>query len=106
MNAQTESIVGELRGELEALYGDRMSSLVLFGSHARGDAVPDSDVDVLVVLRGPVRPGLEIQRTGPAKAKLCLKYGAVVSTTFMSAERYATEKSPLLLNVRREGVAV
>ncbi|MBN2464976.1 nucleotidyltransferase domain-containing protein [candidate division WOR-3 bacterium] len=28
--------------------------LVLFGSRARGDNEPDSDVDVLVVLEGPV----------------------------------------------------
>ena len=106
MNARIESIITELRGELDALYGDRLLRLVLFGSHARGDEVPGSDVDLLVVLRGPVRPGAEIQRTGPSKAKLCLKYGEVVSTTFISAQRYETEKSPLLLNVRREGVSV
>jgi predicted nucleotidyltransferase len=106
MNAPVENIVTELRGELETLYGRRLLGLVLFGSRARGDAVPGSDIDVLVVLRGPVRPGAEIRRTGPSKARLCLKYGAVVSTTFISAERYETEKSPLLLNVRREGVSV
>jgi len=106
MNARIESIITEFRGELLALYGDRLLSLVLFGSHARGDDVLGSDIDLLVVLRGLVRPGVEIQRTGPSKAKLCLKYGEVVSTTFISDQRYDTEKSPLLLNVRREGVLV
>jgi uncharacterized protein len=104
MNARIESIITEFRRELDALYGDRLLRLVLFGSHARGDDVPGSDVDLLVVLLGPVRPGTEIQRTGASKAKLCLKYGEVVSTTFISAQRYETERSPLLLNVRREGV--
>lgn len=28
--------------------------VILFGSHARGDAGPDSDVDLLVVLPGPL----------------------------------------------------
>ena len=106
MNARIASIITELRREFNALYGERLVMVVLFGSHARGDDVPGSDVDLLVVLRGPVRPGAEIQRTGPSKAKLCLKYGEVVSTTFISAQRYETERSPLLLNVRREGVSV
>ncbi len=70
MDARIEGILTELRRELDVLYGDRLLRLVLFGSHARGDAVPGSDIDVLVVLRGPVRPWAEIQRTGPSKAKL------------------------------------
>ena len=106
MNAQIEGIITELRRELDALYGDRLLRLVLFGSHARGDDMPGSDVDLLVVLNGPVHPGAEIRHIGPSKAKLCLKYGEVVSTTFISAQRDETEESPLLLNVRREGVPV
>ena len=104
MNARVQTILGELRSGLQLLYGERLLRVVLFGSHARGDAVPGSDIDVLVVLRGPVDPVLEIERAGQFKAKLCLKYGEVVSTTFVSADRYETERSPLLLNVRSEGV--
>ena len=36
----------------EALFGPRLRSLVLFGSVARGDSTPDSDIDVLVVADG------------------------------------------------------
>jgi predicted nucleotidyltransferase len=32
-------------------YGHRLLGLYLFGSHARGDHMPESDVDVAVVLR-------------------------------------------------------
>lgn len=31
-------------------YGSRLVGLTLFGSHARGEAGPDSDIDILVVL--------------------------------------------------------
>ncbi len=37
---------------MKQLYGDRLESIVLFGSYARGDFHEDSDVDYLVVLDG------------------------------------------------------
>ena len=96
----------ELRQALQALYGDHLVRIVLFGSHARGDAEQGSDIDALVVLNGAVSPGKEIARAGKITADLSLKYDVVISCTFVSAQRYEAEKSPLLMNVRREGVAV
>ena len=52
-------IAGELREALDAYvvalrrrYGDDLVSVVLFGSLARGEAKPESDIDVLIVVRG------------------------------------------------------
>jgi predicted nucleotidyltransferase len=39
-----------VRRALEARFGPRLREVVLFGSHARGTATEDSDVDVLVVV--------------------------------------------------------
>lgn len=43
-------LLGELRVGLESLYGEGLKGLYLFGSRARGEAAPDSDVDILIVL--------------------------------------------------------
>lgn len=80
--------------------------MVLFGSQARGDEGAASDIDVLVILSGEVTPGEEIARTGPITAVLSLQNDVVISCVFMSSERWEREKSPLLLNARREGVPV
>jgi len=106
VSVNVQVIVGELRRRFEALYGDRLARMVLYGSQARGDAEAGSDIDVLVVLEGTVSPCDEIARTIDAVAGLSLEHDVVVSCVFVSDERFERERSPLLLNVRREGVAV
>lgn len=100
------ALLADVRARFEAEYGPRLAALVLFGSQARGDAVPGSDIDLLVVLHGDVRPGAEIDRMGGAITGLSLAHDVTLSCVFMSAEQYETEASPLLLNIRREGIAV
>lgn len=106
MNTQVTIILAELRRRFEVLYGERVVQMMLFGSQARGDAEPESDIDVLVVLKGKVSPCKEIDRTLEDVAGLSLQHNAVVSCIFVSEEEFARERSPLLLNVRREGVPV
>ena len=106
MDAKIQDVLKELRRRFEALYGDRLVQLVLFGSRARGDAEPDSDIDVLVVLHGSVNAGEEIGRTGGIVAELSLKNDVVLSCLFMDYERYQHRNGPLLRNIRKEGVPV
>ena len=106
ISPDVKQILAELRRGLEAVYGDRLVQLVLYGSRARGDARPDSDIDVLLVLKGPVESGEEISRCSEFRAALCLEHNVVISLLNISEERFGREQSPLLLNVRREGVAV
>ena len=106
MNSEIQDIIAELRQKLEMIYKERLVSIVLFGSQARGDAVSGSDIDILVVLKGSVNPGHEIAKVGETTSILSLEYNTVISCAFVSSDRYTTERSPFLLNVRREGVNV
>jgi uncharacterized protein len=107
MDNDVRTILAELRTLLACCYGERLKRLVLFGSQARGDAEPGSDIDVLVVLAGPVDATEEEKRTGDMLYDLmCAHHYILISCIFMDEERFAKERSPLLLNVRREGVAV
>ena len=97
------SVLCEFRGRLQLLYGERLAKVVLFGSQARGEASPESDVDLMIVLKGEVSPSQEIARTIDDVAGISLANDLVLSCVFMSESRYEREQSPLLLNVRREG---
>lgn len=100
------SILGQLRQQLSQLYGSRLVKVVLYGSQARGDALPDSDVDVLVVLTGPVNPYEEIERTGEIVAGLSLEHNLVISCAYIPETRLLQDTSPFLRNVRREGIVI
>jgi predicted nucleotidyltransferase len=106
MHGTLGETLSQLRAGLEALYGPRLVHLFLYGSQARGEATAESDIDVLVVLQGPVDPGAEIARAGSLTASLYLQYNIVISCAFAAEERFHSERSPFLINVRREGVPV
>ena len=99
-------ILQELRCYLQNIYGDHLNHLILFGSQARGDAEPDSDIDLLVILEGDVDPWAENQRTGQRVSQLCLDYSVVICNIFVSAEQFTAKSSALLRNIANEGVYV
>ena len=97
MNPEIKTIVAELRKKLEKLYGGRIVRLVLFGSYARGEDVSGSDIDILVVLKGTVKAGEEIARTGGITAELSLEKNVVISCTFISEENVIIPNKALCL---------
>ncbi len=97
-------ILKEFREELENLYENKLKSIILYGSWARGDATGDSDIDVHIVLEGIVIPGKEIDRMIDIITEIKLKHGVLISVYPVAEEDYSTISSPLLINVRREGV--
>lgn len=106
INDKLKNILTQLRSHFEQLYGDRLTQMVLYGSQARGDADPDSDIDVLVVLKAPVQAGEEIDRTLQIVAHLSLQNDRVISCQFMNEEKFTNYQSPLLRNIRKEGILI
>jgi predicted nucleotidyltransferase len=103
--ASTQVILAELADGLRARLGDRFAGLWLYGSQARGDAGPESDIDLVLLLRGMERPGQEIDRIVDLLAELNLKYEVLIS--LLPLEECALDEAPgaFWRNVRREGRA-
>ena len=91
-------------GRLREIYGSRLKRLILFGSWARGNARPSSDVDLLVVLEGPITSIEEAKRTSQVATNAAAYRDAVLSFVHMSEEEFSRARSPLVWSVKEEGI--
>lgn len=89
---------------LRELYGPRLKRLILFGSQARGEAKPESDVDVLIVLEGPTGAYEEAKRTSRVATKAAAYRDTTLSLVHMSEEEFTGGRSPLVWSVREDGI--
>ena len=102
-----EPILKEFKQQVAELYGQRLKKVVLYGSYARGQANDEhSDIDLAVVLDGTVEPCKEIDRMADIFTDLNLEYNILIAVYPVSESNYEKLDSPLLINVRKEGIAV
>lgn len=101
---ETSKALKELKEELVRIYSDSLGKLVLYGSYARGEADKDSDIDLAVVLKGEVNPGKEIDRMLDILVDLNLRYQVLISVYPVSEDDFLSRASPLLMNIRSQGV--
>ena len=103
MDART--LLEDIRSRLAAAHGQRLRGVVLYGSEARGDARPDSDIDVLVLLDGPIDYAVDLEANLLAVYPLALALGRRISAKPVSAKEYEEADCPLYNAARREGLA-
>ena len=107
MPKNIENLLKELKKELVRIYGDRLKTVYLYGSYARGQAhPPDSDIDVLVVLKGNFDYREMLKYSEDFIAAFCLQNDVLVSRAFVSETEYESKQTPFLINVRRDAIAI
>ena len=77
--------------------------IILFGSHARGEAGPDSDLDLLVVVRGVTHPRQESIRIRRALRGLLVPIDVIVATP-EQVEQYGDSIGLIYGTALREGM--
>jgi predicted nucleotidyltransferase len=84
-------------------YPHQIEKIILYGSVARGDAGPDSDIDLLVLWKGDVREGWRAL-TGIA-FDVMVATGEYISVKVIGADTFSGS-SGFERNVMREGITV
>lgn len=107
MPKNIKSILRKLKKGLAEIYGGQLKAVILFGSYARGDAhPPDSDIDVMIVLKGEFDYWAMDKRSSEFVAALCLENDVVISARLTSETKYAESQMPFMINIRKEGIPV
>jgi uncharacterized protein len=107
MLAIVKQIAEEFKAELHQVYGEELASLILFGSHARGDFSADSDIDFAVVLKNPNTTSTsEIFKISDISQDISLKYNQFVSYIGVPEQKLNNSSLGLYQEIRKDGIII
>jgi predicted nucleotidyltransferase len=89
---------------LKKIYNPKLDQVILYGSQSRGDAEPDSDIDILIVLRQDFSYSQESHKISQLIARLCLEHDTLISCALASRRQLEDYNNSFFRNVRREGI--
>jgi len=91
--------------EVQKRLGAHLKQVILFGSRARGDDVPGSDYDCLMVL-DKVSPEIK-DAIDEVAGEVLYRYNIVLSVFPISEKKHCERiYDPFLMNIRKEGITL
>lgn len=105
MSTDVRQVLKKLKKGLIQIYGDQVDSILLYGSRALGDERPNSDIDILIILKDDFNYSEMLRLSSDLASSLSLENDVVISRAFVSKEQFEHRQTPFLMNVRREGIA-
>jgi predicted nucleotidyltransferase len=105
-NPNLAPILEQLRNYFQKNYQENLAYLILFGSQARGDAAPDSDIDLLVILKNQFDSYQENKKNSQFIADVCLQYDTVISCFLMNQKTWENTNNAFTRNVKKEGIVL
>lgn len=99
-------VARDVARDLSRLYGNRLRRVLLFGSWARGDAHPESDIDLLVVLDQVDSVWDELRRMDALLWRHSFENDTVVTALPVAAGDVEEPKKPVLVRAQAEGLLV
>lgn len=97
-------ILQNFKQHCQQQYGQRLVKLVLFGSQARGDFKPSSDIDVLVVLEDPLDEQSDLDKILDFQVDVSLNEAELLNCIFMGENEFQTCQSLLVRNIQQDGI--
>jgi predicted nucleotidyltransferase len=103
-NMRRPEIVQQIKQRL--LETEPTATTILYGSEARGEARPDSDIDVLILLEGEKRDLHKENELSGVLYDLELSSGVLISPMIMLRKQWENRpfKTPFYINVMNEGI--
>lgn len=99
-----KEILKQIKKRLQDAYGDRLQGVLLYGSEARGDAEPDSDIDLLVLLNGPLKLWNDIRTNVDALYDLQLEVIRPIHALPVDIRAFRAGEYSIYQNAKAEGI--
>lgn len=106
---ELDIVLKELAAQILDLLGDKLCSVVLYGSYARGDNAEDSDVDVLVLTNaGPEENRKFFWSVNKIFSRIGLEHDILLSMFLLDKKSFHARKPvlPFYQNIEKDGVIV
>lgn len=100
-------ISSEITAAMRAVFGGQLLSVVLYGSAARGESTPESDVDLALFLSAPMTAE-QFDAMASWFAEAGLKYDMVFSPIDIEQSMFEkwVQSLPFYQNIQKEGVVL
>lgn len=97
-------VAAMIKERLQAVFNERLQGVVLYGSEARGMAEVESDIDVLVLLGGPMDYGADLYACIDAVYSLALDWERPINPEPVDIRDFETAEWPLYEKAKAEGI--
>ena len=98
-------IAAEARRRLQDVYGRRLRGVYLYGSAARDQLTPDSDIDIAVILDRIPSRFEEHSRTSKLGSDISLDHDAVVLFFFAEERDFEAGRFAIHRAIKSEGIS-
>ena len=100
------NITQRCRESLESYYGSQLMGVILYGSVARNQASPASDIDLLVLLNPPFDYFAELRRIVELLYPIQVESERLISAQPAAYDEFEKGSLQLYRNAKRDGVAM
>jgi predicted nucleotidyltransferase len=101
-----DAIIKKCKDTLAQFYGKQLRGVILYGSTARGQSNPGSDIDLLVLLAPPLDYFAELRQIVDVLYPIQLESKQLISAKPVSFKDFERGSISLYRNAKLDGVAV